>query len=131
MLIFVFILVPYLTIMNRIAVKVPETQTKVVLKGNEAQPLEIPVFVLKERNGYQIRLGTKENKAVDIHSVVDQVVKDYREKAKASKSVDLLFRADRALSYQNVMEILSELGTLEERFLKPVEYQLLYVHESE
>lgn len=131
MLIFVFILVPYLTIMNRIAVNVPATKAEVTQNGGGAQNFEIPVFMLKDGDGYQIRLGAEEGTAVGLFSLVDRIVEEYQDKVKESKSAELLFRADRDLSYQNVMEVLTELGSLEERFDKPVEYHLQYVDERE
>ena len=131
MLIFVFVLVPYLTIMNRIAVNVPATKAVSAQNNGDRQSFEIPVFMVKDGDGYQVRLGDEQSAEVELPALVNRIVERYREKNKDAKTAELLFRADRDLSYQSVMEVLTELGSLEEKFGKSLEYHLQYVNKRE
>jgi biopolymer transport protein ExbD len=131
MLILVFVLVPYLTILNRIAVNVPATKAESTQESAASGELEIPVFVMKEGDGFQISLGTDKETGVALASLADQIASQYGDKIKDCASAQLVFRADRELSYQKVMDVLTQLNSLEERFGKPVEYHLQYVDDKE
>lgn len=131
MLIFVFILVPYLTVLNRLVVKVPETNESTISSEvkNKEQCL-IPVFILKDEGGYRVLLDEEKKRSIKLHSLSKEIEKVFEKDLAGAGSVVFHIKADKDLSYQHVMEVLSKLRDFEENVKKPAEFQLFYTHEG-
>lgn len=131
MLIFVFILVPYLTVLNRLAVRVPETnESTVSLAVKDEEQCLIPVFILKNEGGYRVLLDEEKKRSIELHSLGNEIEKVFGRDLAGAGSVVFHIKADKELSYQHVMEVLSKLRDFEENVKKPAEFQLFYTHEG-
>ena len=125
MLVLVFVLVPYLTLLQQIAVQLPSVAES---SGNGAGPapevLEIDVVVGSRDDGS--RIVFVEGNEVVLRDLLSTLVALHQEELSTADQVGVAVRGDRRLSYQEMVEVLDALKSLNGYTKAVPQYRLLY-----
>lgn len=130
MLVLVFVLVPYLTVLQRLAVNLPED-----LRQDNSQPgsaavaLEVDVVVVRGEDG-RPRVLFQEAE-VELDRLATTITDRLGEELKAADQVTVALRADRDLDYQSVVEVLNRLKGISLAGHSRPRFDLLFTTRSE
>ena len=75
-------------------------------------------------------LDEEKKRSIELHSLDKEIEKVFGKDLARAGSVVFQIKAEKELSYQHVMEVLSRLRVVEENMKKPAEFQLFYTHEG-